>query len=324
MYDIISLGDATLDTFVQLEEATVNCMINRAACQFCFNYADKIPLQSWQTAVGGNAANNAVGVSRLGKRAAIWTILGQDPAGDEVFATLRRERVAAAFVKRDRTAPTNQAFVINFQGERTILVHHNPRRYVLPPLLAGRWLYLTSMGEGSEKIFPSLLKYLKNNQVKLAFNPGTFQLKLGAQGLKVVLGRTDTLFLNVEEGARLLNRPAEREAHVITQGLQKLGAKIVVLTNGPVGAHAALANDCWQMPIRQDAPVVERTGAGDSFASGFLAAILHGETVPEALRWGTLNAASVIGKIGPQAGLLTLREMKNQLAKYKTLAAQAC
>lgn len=324
MYDIISLGDSTLDTFVQLNEATVNCNINKDSCQFCFNYADKIPVTSWATAIGGNAANHAMALSRLGRKAALWTIVGNDKVGQQVKAAMRREKVATSLIKTDAAAPTNQSFIINFQGERTILIHHNHRHYVLPKLPPSRWVYLTSMGEGSARVFPALARHLKQKKIKLGFNPGTFQLKLGAAKLKGMLKLSDALFLNVEEAARLLGKPAAKDWHTLSGGLQKLGPKIIVITDGQNGAHAWDGARCFSMPILTRAPVVERTGAGDAFASGFVGALLYGETVSEALRWGTFNSASVIGQIGPQAGLLTLREMKRQLIKYKNLLAQAC
>ncbi len=339
MYDIISIGDAGLDTFVILKDATVNCVLNKASCQFCINYADKIPVDSWQQTIGGNAANNAVASNRLGLRAAIWTIIGPDSSGVLIKKTMKAEKVAVNFIELDKKHPTNQSLVMNFQGERTILVHHNKRSYKLPKLPASSWVYLTSMGSGSEKIFPALLNYLnegrvsndgtrhdsaESNKIKLAFNPGTFQMKLGINILRPVLAQTTALFVNLEEAGRILGTPEEKDMHKLTRNLAALGPKIIVITNGPEGAHAWDGNGCYFMPILKEAPVVERTGAGDAFASAFVAALLYNHGISEALRWGTFNSASVIGKVGPEAGLLRLREMKRQLANHKTLIAQAC
>lgn len=324
MYDIISIGDAGLDTFVILEDAMVNCTLDKANCQFCMNYADKIPVEGWQQTVGGNAANNAVASSRLGLRAAIWTIIGPDSSGVLIKKTMEKEKVAASFIELDKKQPTNQSLVINFQGERTILVHHNQRSYKFPKLPAVPWIYLTSMGSGSEKIFPALLNYLKKNKIKLAFNPGTFQMKLGINVLKPVLAQTTALFVNLEEADRILGTPEEKDAHKLTKNLAAFGPKIIVITNGSEGAHAWDGKRCYFMPILKEAPIVERTGAGDAFAGGFTAALQYNHGIDEALRWGTFNSASVIGKVGPEAGLLRLREMKRQLVNYKTLLAQAC
>lgn len=324
MLDIISIGDAGLDTFVTLHEATVNCSLNKDNCLFCINYADKIPIDGWEQTVGGNAANNATASSRLGLRAAIWTITGVDNIGVLIKKTMKAEKVAVNFIQSDKKQLTNQSIVINFQGERTILVHHNQRAYKLPKLPAARWIYFTSMGAGSETVFSDLLLYLKKSKTKLAFNPGTFQLKLGMNILKPVLAQTYALFVNREEAGRLLETPAEKDFHILTKNLARLGPKLVVITDGPAGAHAWDGQQCYFMPILKSAPVVERTGAGDSFASAFVSALQHGQGIDEALRWGTLNSASVIGQVGPQAGLLKLSLMKKQLVKYKSLQPKLC
>lgn len=324
MLDIISLGDAGLDTFVQLDEATVNCSLNKTNCQFCFNYADKIPVTGWQEAIGGNAANNAVATSRLGLAAALWTIVGQDKIGAAIRAAMAAEGVAAKLIMTDKKQPTNQSFVINFQGERTILIHHNSRHYRLPNLPPSRWLYLTSMGEKSERIFTALNRHLKKRETKLAFNPGTWQMKLGLAGLRPILKMTAALFLNREEAARILDLPGDTDKHVLTKKLLGLGPGFVVLTDGEAGAHGSDGSRCWHIPVRPNALVADKTGAGDGFAGGFLSALILGKGVGEALRWGALNAAAVIGRIGPQAGLLRLGQMKRELRHYKNLLAQAC
>lgn len=324
MYDVISIGDAGIDTFVILKDATVNCTLNKANCQFCMNYADKIPVYSWQQTIGGNAANNAVASSRLGLRAAIWTIIGLDSSGVLIKKTMKEEKVAANFIELDKKQPTNQSVVINFQGERTILAHHNPRSYKLPKLPVSAWVYLTSMSSDSEKTYPALLNYLKKNKSKLAFNPGTFQIKSGINVLRPVLAQTTAIFFNIEEAGHILGTPEEKDAHKLIKNLAALGPKIIVITNGREGAHAWAGGRCYFMPILKEAPVVEMTGAGDAFASAFVAALRRSQSIDEALRWGTFNSAAVIGKVGPEAGLLRLRELKRQLANHKTLIAQAC
>ena len=99
---------------------------------------------------------------------------------------------------------------------------------------------------------------------------------------------------------------------LLTQ-LKKLGPKIVVITDGKNGSYALdekgkmLKQDCVQCKV------VEKTGAGDSYTTGFLAAILQELPIKTAMAWGTLNAASVIGQIGAQAGLLRKEEMEKKL-----------
>jgi len=118
---------------------------------------------------------------------------------------------------------------------------------------------------------------------------------------------TQVLFVNREEAAKLLGLEVT-DIKALLVGLQKMGPKVVVITDGPAGTYAYDGGKFWHMPI-VEAPVVERTGAGDAFGSGFLGAYMQGKPLDECLKWGTVNSASVLGYIGPQAGLLTADKM---------------
>jgi len=60
--------------------------------------------------------------------------------------------------------------------------------------------------------------------------------------------------------------------------------------------------------------MVEKTGAGDAYAAGFLGALLLGKSVEEALQWGAAESASVIEHVGAQPGLLTMNGLKHRLS----------
>ncbi len=314
MYDIIAIGDATIDVFLILDEANVQCNLDKENCQLCINYADKIPVKS-MTKVNavGNAANHAVGMSRLGFRAAIYAIVGNDELGHGIVHQLRREGVSTRYVTYDKKRGTNYSTVIDYKGERTILVYHEQRDYQLPKLTKARYMYLTSMADGHEKIFPAVLEYKKKTGAKLMFNPGTFQLKLGIEKLAPILAETDVLFLNKEEGQKLVGDIHDVKELMIA--LQKYGPKIVALTDGQNGSYCFVDGMAYAMPIFE-APVVERTGCGDAFGSGFTAALAAGQSPQEAMRWGNINASGVIQHVGAQAGLYTRDAMKKDLAAH--------
>lgn len=307
MFDIISIGDTTVDMFLHLNEANVACDINKEHCRLCFSYADKVPVESIVKIPGvGNAANNAVGSARLGLKAALYTIVGGDEDGRACKDVLKKEKVSSLYVKTDKKSRTNYSTVLNFQGERTILVYHEERKYRLPPLAKAGLVYFTSMGHGSEKIHSALLSYVRKNDVKLAFNPGTFQMKLGLAGLLPVFKQCEVLFLNKEEAERILGH--DDDVKSLLAELHAKGPRLVVITDGTNGSYAYDGKTAYFCPIF-DAPVVERTGAGDSYATAFVAALVSGQTISEAMRWGTFNSASVIQYVGAQAGLLTKREI---------------
>ncbi len=322
MLDLIAIGDSTLDVFLEIDEATVSCQLNKKQCLLCFDYADKIPVKEViQVPGAGNASNAAVGGRRLGMKTAIVSIVGNDDIGREIVTGWNREGVSTTYVTTDDKHETNYSTVLNFKGERTILVHHEQRVYRLPKLAATKWIYYTSLGQKHERQERALLAHLKKHaNVKLAFNPGTHQLHRGLRALKPVIARSDLFIVNRDEAARLLES-GERPVHNMLKHFHQMGAGIVVITDGPDGSYASDGKTVWYLPIFKG-PIKERTGAGDSYTIGLIYGLFSGKELPEAMRYGTANAWSVVQQIGPQRGLLKKSEMQAALRKFAKTRAR--
>ncbi len=314
MFDLISIGDCTIDTILQIHDAEVNCSLHPDRCVICVNFADKIPVDSFHRKVAGNAANNAVGASRLGLKTAIYTILGNDGNGEFIRQTLIKEKVAPDYIVHDPKQETNASVVINFKGERTIFVYHVKRAYDLPSSAKTKWAYYTSVASHHEDLNRQVVNWVKKNKVKLAYNPGTFQLRAGFKKMKDILGVCEIIFVNKEEAARLVGAQYDIRRYLLA--LRKLGPKIIVITDGKNGSYVFDGQKFWQMGIF-NTPNIERTGAGDGFATGFLAALRYGKKIPMAMCWGSANSSAVIMKIGPQDGLLTKRGIEEFHRKHK-------
>ncbi len=329
--DFIAIGDLATDAFIRLKDAEVHCDVKKENCQICLKFADKVPYESVDIVPAvGNSPNVAVGAARLGLKSAIVTNIGDDYHGDEALAKLRQERVDTQFVNRQPGKKTNYHYVLWYEDDRTILVKHEAYDYQLPHLGQPAWIYLSSLGQDATAYHDEIADYLeKYPQIKLAFQPGTFQMSLGAERLARIYQRSEIFFCNVEEAIRILQiEPNDtnelNDVKTLLTGINKLGPKIVVITDGPSGAYARGEDGViWQMPIYPDPkPPLERTGAGDAFASTVTVALALGKDLPEALAWGPINAMSVVGQIGAQAGLLTRDQLKKFLADapagYKT------
>lgn len=314
-FDVIAVGDATLDTFLRVKEAVVVPSREEHNAMVCLPYADKMVVESFEQQVAGNAANNAIGSARLGLCAAFYSIVGNDDSGKKVIAAMKKEKVSTKYLRVDRNMPTNYTVVLNYDGERTQLIYRLDRAYSLPKLAKANWIYYTAVGKNHTNLEKEIINYISDAGAKLAFNPGDYQLARGAKALVPVLRMTTALFVNKEEGEKLVGRMEECD---LLRRLADLGPKIVVVTNGSKGACAYDGKDAYHMrvfPVK----LVEMTGAGDSFATGFMAALYHGEGIYDALRWGTANSASVISFVGPQKGLLTKQGMQKMLARFKNI-----
>jgi sugar/nucleoside kinase (ribokinase family) len=322
-YDIVSIGDTTLDAFIELHEASVHCNINHVDCQLCLSYANKIPFDELIILPAcGNSANNAIGSSRLGMKAAFVSSIGDDLQGKQILDELKKEKVDTQFVNINKNTKTNFHFVLVFRGERTILIKHQKYNYKLPEAVdTPEWIYFSSMAAGTEKFHHEIDKFLgKHPDIKLSFNPGTFQMRMGADKLAGIYKRTEILFLNREE-AQLVTQQTTRDIHKLAHAMHKLGAKIAVITDGRDGSYASDGTNIWFVD-HFPAPRVEATGAGDAYGTGFTAAIFHGKTIAEAMIWGTINGGNVALHVGPHEGLQTVKQIQDWMKKHPKFKAK--
>ncbi len=317
MYDIISMGDSVIDAFTVISEAEVLCHLSEQDCRLCLSYSDKVPVDKFKLTTAGNALNNAVGSARLGLKTALYTEIGNDMFGKMIVDKMMQEKISTDYVNLNKGAATNLHTVLSYKVERTILVYHEPRSYKLPQFEeAPKWIYYTSLSKGFEKVQEELVNYLyANPEVKLAFNPATFHLRAGLDALREIIKRTEVIFINREEAKRLLNIDLKEPTPIkeLLSKIHELGVKTIIITDGPKGCTVYDGKDYGQLGL-YDVPIVERTGVGDAFATGFIAAQVYGKNLEECLKWGTINSAGVIQEIGPQDGLQTKDQIEKVLA----------
>lgn len=317
MFDLISIGDATFDTFLIIDEATLNCDLKAHKCQLCFNYADKIPIKDTTQSVGGNAANVVVGARRLGLKTALVSDLGDDLNGQMIKFEIAKEKVNVDNVKLLPKKATRYSVVLNYKSERTILSYYADRKYKLSALPKTKWIFYTSLGETFENLQKDLIKHLeKNNEIKLAVNPGSYEIKKGLIEFKKILPYTEILFVNKEE-AEILTKSSGYILGIIKK-LHSYGPKIVVMTDGNSGSFTSDGANCYSMNIYPIEPI-GKTGAGDAFTSGFISAIINDKSIEEAMQWGTSNATGVIQQLGAQKGLLTKNKINDLIQKYPSI-----
>lgn len=317
MLHILTIGDATLDTFLVIDNNSEDCKLNKEKRWLSLHYADKISIVHSTQSVGGNAANVAVGMRKLGFKTAIVTELGDDVNGHVIMDDLARQKVDTSFVKILKGKDTRYSIVLNYQAERTILSYHAPRHYTLPTLPKTKWIYYSSLGASFEKLQDALVHYLKKNpEVKLAMNPGSHQIKNGIKKIRELLSRTDVLLVNKEEAEGLVGK--KKKIKDLLRALHIHGVQTVAITDSGKGSFGSDGEHMLFMPAYPIAPIA-KTGAGDAFASGFLSALLHGKNLSEAMQWGTANAGGVIQKFGAQNGLLTKAGVLKLVEKYKNV-----
>jgi sugar/nucleoside kinase (ribokinase family) len=317
--DFFAIGDIVTEPFIRLKDANVHCKINNEECEICMRWGDKIPYESFTVcAAVGNSSNAAVAAARLGLNASLRAYLGHDRYGEDSLGVLKNEGVDTSYVVIDPVRPSNYHYVLWYADNRTILVKHEEYDYTVPELAqAPKWIYLSSLAANSLPYHQAMIEWLKKYpESKLAFQPGTFQMKLGVEALKPIYERSDLFICNKEEAERILNKPAGSDMKELLVAVQALGPKIVVITDDKRGCYAIdQSGKAIHVPRYPDPrPPFEITGAGDALASGTAAALALEKPLEEALRWGSANASAVIQEIGAQKGLLTRAQIETAVA----------
>lgn len=317
--EVLAIGDVVTDAFIKLFEDRAYTFENEHGKFIAMPFGSKVPFDYAEVVEGvGNASNAAVSFARLGIHSGLVSNVGSDAFGRDIINALEKERVDTRFVRINKDKISNYHYVLWYKEERTILIKHEEYNYQWPRFTEAdipKWVYFSSISKNAlEKYHDMVADWLKENPgVKLAFQPGTFQLEAGTDKLKELYAHTEVLVLNREEAVQVSGGNYD-DIHDLMNRLHQHGPKIVCITDGPAGAYASDGQNRYKMPPYPDpAPPFERTGAGDAFASTFVAALIKGNTIEGALQWAPINSMNVVQNTGAQKGLLKEEELEKYL-----------
>lgn len=332
-YDIVTIGDASEDIFIRPSGLKIEKSRKFVGGQeVCVELGEKIPVTESSYSVGGSALNTAVGLSKLGIKSTPVVALGDDRAGSQILEILDRQDIDHSNIIQKQDFKTHFSVVMNVECERSIFVYRNLEDYnVLSPKkgLLSNWIYLGPVGDNTDELEKSLISKVSEKNAKLAWNPGSIQIKKGAQKFRSLLRSVNILILNREEAIKFANFPVRPDIFKVMGILASYGPRYVVVTDGKNGAYAfdgVLKYQIDALPCEK----VDATGAGDAFSTGFLGRIIsadiHGEELDkdlmgEALKWGIVNSSSVVSHVGAQTGLLDLKGIEGEVSKHPRLNA---
>ncbi|MCB9809031.1 carbohydrate kinase family protein [Candidatus Nomurabacteria bacterium] len=321
----MSIGDILIDAFIKLDPHFAHTEVEENETELCMPWGSKVPYQRVDVVKAvGNGPNAAASAARLGLSSASMCHVGNDEFGTDCIKALEKNGVVTDFVTTEEGQQTNYHYVLSLNAERTILIKHAHFTYDLKKQLADapvpEWVYFTSVAENALPYHEEIAQWVQENNIKMAFQPGSYQIFLGYEKLKSIYEATELFFCNVEEARSILkpvigNSAQDLSVEDLLKEMHTLGPNIVCITDGAQGAYAYDGEHAWFMPIYPDpAPPVDRTGAGDSFSSTFTSALALGHDIPTALSWGPINSMSVVQYIGAQEGLLSREKLEEYLA----------
>ncbi len=316
--DVLSVGDVVTDAFIKLFDEDAEVQQTDHGPMLAMPFATKLPFDHSEVLHAvGNAANAAVNFAKLGLTTGFVSNVGGEGVGRDIIATLDKLDVDTRFIRIHPKRASNYHYVLWYKEERTILIKHENYDYHWPhlkPKEIPKWIYFSSISERALEFHDDLVEWLKKNpEVKLAFQPGTFQMAAGVERLKHVYARSELIAFNREEAA-MVTGGKKNDIHDLFDRLHALGPKIALISDGPSGSYASDGHNRFRMPVYTDpGPPIERTGAGDAFTSTFVAAIIHGNTVDGALKWAPISSMNVVQHVGAQAGLLSEKQLAELL-----------
>jgi ribokinase len=327
MYDIITFGSATQDVFMSSRELQVvedEKFITKKG--LCVPLGSKMFMENIFFAMGGCGTNAAVTFARQGLKTTYLGLIGQDPAGQSVKDELTKQGVSLDLLKETNKWPTAYSVILSLpEVGRSILkkigaCHHLTKEDIPFDEIKTKWIYLSSLSGESYKVVEPIVNFAKKNNIKIAANPvGDTQLTVGLKALRSCLNKMDILILNQEEAARLTDLDFKKEKEIFKK-LDKWVEGIVVMTKGPKGVVVSDGRNLYSAGIPKS-DLVDRTGAGDAFGSGFVAGWIAKNDITYAIQLGTANATACLQELGATKGLLKKDEWgkweKIEVKKYQ-------
>jgi sugar/nucleoside kinase (ribokinase family) len=304
MYDVITVGSAVVDVFVDTG-------MHERKGFIAYPVGCKFVVRDLKFYTGGGGTNTAVSFSNLGLKTAFLGKIGTGTNSLLILKELKKYKV-------DFIGKTSEKYHTGFsiildskEHNRTVLTYKGANNHlkfseINKNKLKTKWFYFSSMLEESFKTQVKLAKFAEKHKIKIAYNPSSYQAVRGAKYLKDILKRTTMLILNREEASYLT-----KEENLL-EGLYKLGPKIICITDGKNGSYAYDGKSTYIVKPHK-IKVKERTGAGDAFASAFVAAYIKKNNVEFALQAGSANAESTIQKPGAKNGLLTWNQLMKSI-----------
>ena len=300
MYDIITIGSATIDVFLKTRREIRNHGNHR---DICYHLGDKILVDNINIATGGGGTNSAVAFSRLGLKTAYLGILGSDIHAQIILEELKKENVS--FLGKIKKGNSGYSVILPSHNDRTILTFKGINddlelKDIDLNKIMCKWLYISTMMGKSFKTIISIVKHAKKNNINVALNISSYLAERGVKKLSKILKNTDILIINKEESLLLTNKLSIKESLEV---LSNYINGIVVVTDGKMPIHAFDGKKLFIKKIISLKPL-NTTGAGDAFSAGFVYGIIKGKNIDGALSFGHKEAYSVLMHQGAKTGLL--------------------
>mgnify|MGYP001602511598 FL=1 len=320
MYDVITVGSATLDVFAKTHFSELIKIIDPKGETdlLAFPSGFKILIDELEFTTGGGGTNTAVALSRLGHKVGFIGKLGTGTNSDFIHKDLKKEKIDLLCAHGKGHAGYS-VILDTLEHDRTILTYKGINdelrdKDITHKKLKTKWFYFCAMMSESFRTLERLAEFAQQNNIKVAFNPSTYLAEKGSSYLKHIISRTELLVLNKEEACLLVGNET---IEGLLFKLKSLGPKIVAITDGKKDLYVIDNRYIYSAKPSSSVKVIDATGAGDAFAASFLSGILRKNDIEFAIKLGIVNAQSVITHYGAKNILLSYKEAMKGIRKLK-------
>jgi len=330
MYDIITFGSAAQDIHVKSKAFKIlkDEKDFATGTGLCLALGSKVDVEDIIYASGGGGTNTAATFAKQGYKTAYCGAIGADSAGLEIVRELKHLGIDTKFVVKKKEKHTNHSVIISNTGDdRTILVYRGAsdmlaKENILWKKMKTKWIYLAPLAGLLCDNFGEIVKFAKENGIKVAVNPSKQQLALPEEQLKEILCNVDVIFMNQEEASLLTGIPFEDESAIFKK-LDEICCGVAVMTKGGEGVTASDGKYLYSAVPNPDRKIVDTTGAGDSFAAGFLSDFIRFDgDIEKAIQLGLANSEANLAVIGAKTGILAKDAQFKRVKVMKQLCAE--
>jgi sugar/nucleoside kinase (ribokinase family) len=325
MFDVITIGSAVRDVFARTGDIqTIDNKKFVAGEAACFALGSKLNLDDVQFSVGGGAINTAVTFANQGFKTAVISLVGKDPEGMHIKDKALAYGIHCDFLAEDKNYTTSFSFVLSLlDGSRSVFRYkgaswHLQDKHIPWTEFRAKWLYINHMAGESAHVLPKLLEQAKSKGIQIAWNPGSTQLE-NPQELQKLMGYADLFIVNQEEASQIVDIPFQKKKQIFKK-LDQLVQGKVIMTKGKKGVDISNGKTLWSAGVLSldKNEIIDRTGAGDAFGSGFVAALMKKPSdIEHAIQFASANATGVLTKWGANHGLLKKADLPTKYGKLE-------
>lgn len=336
MCDVITIGSATMDVFVQCEDANIVSVQSKdKKSEFMsYPYGAKVEISDFDSQVGGGGVNTAMNFANLGFKSSAIFKIGDDIYSKGILNYFKDKNVDLSNIIQDKKVSTGFSIIlVSFQGDRTVLAHRGANATIkksdinFDAIKHAKLLYIAPINGDSNKVLDDIVKFAAEHHVFVCFNAGSTSIKKGFKYLEKILTFAHIVVMNKEEASmatQIQVRPDTKEIKYshekihpdVKAMLRKLKVRdyqVVVITDGGKGAYAYNGQNYFYCPV-YDGPVVSTLGAGDAFASTLCASLKRTHhDLGKSLMYASVNSAGVVSEFGATQGLLTFEQIEEKL-----------